>query len=216
MEAVSRAHRIYVEGPLGACNGVSAPVDAGEDGSSHPLFIVALDPNEDVPVKHRNAAAREGGAVRDSLPEKPRSVAKRGKGRAGSGRRRRSRLRHRHHLDPSRHELARHLEIERPVAGDEHPRARGHPIRAGQGLGRAGGHYAGKRPAGDRMRPLVRPGGDDELARAVAARAAVHEDLDLRSGRARCVARIATPARVGSPHRGGVKDLHPRGPDPHR
>ena len=65
------------------------------------------------------------------------------------------------------------------------------------------------------MRPLVSPGGNDELARAEAARAPVREDFDLRrqGRRARRSARLV-PARTGAPHRGRAYDLHPGGPDP--
>ena len=213
MEAVSHAHRVHVEGPLAPRFDVAVRVDPGEDGSPHP-FVVVFDPDEDVPMEHRNAPARKGRAVADPPYDEFRRVAERGKHRPRPDNGRRRRLGHRHDFDPSRRKLARHLEVERPVAGDEHPRARGDPIGASQGLGCARRHDPGKGPAGNRMRPLVRPGGDDELTRADTARAAADEDLDFRRCRVRIVASAGPTDRVGAPHRGGADDLHPRGPHP--
>ena len=88
------------------------------------------------------------------------------------------------------------------------------PVGTRQRLGRPSGHDAGKRPAGDRMRPLVRPGGDDELARADPARAPVHDHLHFRRRGPRAAARAGAPLRVGAPHGGGAQDLRPRGPHP--
>ena len=213
MEAVAHAHRVHVEGPLAPRFDVAVRVDPGEDGSPHP-FVVVFDPDEDVPMEHRNAPACKGRAVADPPYDEFRRVAERGKHRPRPDNGRRRRLGHRHDFDPSRRKLARHLEVERPVAGDEHPRARGDPIGASQGLGCARRHDPGKGPAGNRMRPLVRPGGDDELTRADTARAAADEDLDFRRCRVRIVASAGPTDRVGAPHRGGADDLHPRGPHP--
>ena len=165
-------------------------------------------------MEHRNAPACKGRAVADPPYDEFRRVAERGEHRPRPDNGRRRGLGHRHDLDPARRKLARHLEVERPVAGDEHPRARGDPIGASQGLGRARRHDPGKGPAGNGMRPLVRPGGDDELTRAETARAAGGEDLDFRRCRVRIVASAGPADRVGAPHRGGADDLHPRGPHP--
>ena len=202
MEAVAGAHRVHVEGPLASRDGVSARVDAGEDGSPHPLVVVALDPNENVPVEHRNAAAREGGAIRDSLPDEPRSVAKRGKGRAGPGppAAEPSPLPPSTSTPPAASSHA-HLEVERPVAGDEHPRAPG-PTRYARARVWAAPVVMtpGSAQPGYRMRPFVGPGGDDELARAVSGvRSPVHDDLHFRRRSVR--ARPPAPSPTRSPSR---------------
>ena len=213
VEAVPHAHRIHLEGPLTPRDDVAVRLDASEDGSPHAL-VVTLCPHEYVPVEHWNAAARESGPVRDPPPDESRRVAERGEGRPRAGVRGRSRLRNRRHFHPSRRELARHLEIERPVARDEDPRAGRDPVGTRQRLGRPRGHDAGKGPAGNGMRPLVRTGSDDELARAKAPRAPAREDLHLRRRRTRNVAGSGVPACVGAPHRGGADDLHFEGANP--
>ena len=214
MEAVAHAHRVHIEHALASRNDIASRVDAGENRSLH-VFVTPLDPHEDVPVEHRDAAAYEGREVPEAPSDELGRTAKRGECRPRPGGRRGGGFRNRRHLDASRGELARHLEVERPIAGDEHPFPRRDPVGAGEGLGRPGGHDPGEGPAGNRMRPLVSPGGNDELARADAARAPVREDFDLRrQGRRARRSACLVPARTGAPHRGRAHDLHPRGPDP--
>ena len=134
MEAVAHAHRVHVEHVLASRNDVASRVDAGENRSLH-AFVTPLDPHEDVPVEHWDAAAYEGREVPEAPSDEARGVAKRGQHRLGAGGGRGGGFRDRHHRDASRRELARHLEVERPIAGDEYPVPPARPGRRGRGSG---------------------------------------------------------------------------------
>ena len=60
-------------------------------------------------------------------------------------------------------QLRRHGDLQRARAGHEDPAARQDALPADQRLRRARRDDAGKRPPGKRHRPLVRPGGEDQL-----------------------------------------------------
>ncbi len=65
-------------------------------------------------------------------------------------------------LRPGARQLDGHLQVQRPVAGDQQALSRQHAITAQQGLGRPGGHDAGQCPARHRQAALIGARRDDQ------------------------------------------------------
>ena len=160
-----------------------------------------------MPVEDRYAVARELAQVPQAVADQVRSVRSGEERRPGTQQPRPGRrFGDRGDVDAAACQLAGDLEVERSVAGDEDAGARRHAVGTHQRLGGARRHDPRQRPPGHRVRSLVGPGRDDNLAREVTNGPAVAHDADIEP----------VHVRIGerAPHRCPAHDLHAGPPYP--
>ena len=153
----AHVHRHRIDGEALEAGG------GGDDGGLHPAL----------PLQRHDPAAPEhiDGVLAQAAQQAEALAGEAGGGREHAGAdgeagqaRARGGFQHREHLHPASEQFGGELDVERAVAGDQHPLAGRDALGAGQGLQRAGGHHPRQGPARQRHRAFMRAGGEDELA----------------------------------------------------